>query len=290
VIFLEHKSLLATKGPVPVGEHLVPFGQAKVVREGEHLSIISCGLWLHRSLEAAEMLAAEGISCEVIDLRSIVPLDVEAIVTSARKTGRVLVVDEAHAMCGLGGEIAAVLMEHAFEDLFAPVGRLHTDAVPHPFSPALEDAVTASKERIVAAAHAVLAGRPEPPVRAVGTAVGAPAQGSPRPARGEGSGVRGGGPGAAAKPQAATSHPPMSVEGVPLVMPNMDLTITEATVVAWLKQPGDAVAAGEAVVEMETDKAVGSIESPVDGTLSAILAPAGTVVKLGQQLGVIAPR
>jgi len=301
VIFLEHKSLLSTKGPVPVGEHLVPFGQANVVREGKDLSIISCGLWLHRSLEAAEALAAEGISCEVIDLRTIVPLDVEAIVASVTKTGRVLVVDEAHAMCGLGAEIAAVVMEHAFDELYAPVGRLHTDAVPHPFSPVLEDAVVASKERIVAAAKAVLAGRPLPPVRAVGmpsqatpvgrtaepqAAVGDAAQGSPLPARGEGLGVRGGGGWLGQ----SASGAPAPVAGVPLVMPNMDLTIAEATVVAWLKQPGEAVAAGEPVVEMETDKAVGSIESPVDGTLAAILVPAGTVVKLGERLGVIEPR
>ena len=126
MIFLEHKSLLAVKGPVPVGEHYIPFGQANVVRAGDDLTIVSCGLWLRRSLEAAEQLAAQGISCEVIDLRTIVPLDVETIVASVRKTGRLLVVDEAYAMCGIGAEIAAVVMEHAFDELDAPVGRLHT--------------------------------------------------------------------------------------------------------------------------------------------------------------------
>jgi 2-oxoisovalerate dehydrogenase E1 component len=281
VIFLEHKSLLSTKGPVPVGEHLVPFGQANVVREGKDLTILSCGLWLHRSLEAAELLAAEGVSCEVIDLRTIVPLDVETIVASVAKTGRVLVVDEAHAMCGVGAEIAAVLMEHAFDELDAPVGRLHTDAVPHPFSPALEDAVVASTERILAAAKAVLEGRPQAPVRAVA----APLRKADKPqTAAAGASLRS----AASHP--GTRHPPQAAgDGVPLVMPNMDLTITEATVVAWLKQPGDLVVAGEPVVEMETDKAVVPIESPVDGTLSAIVAPAGTVVKLGGRLGTIDP-
>jgi 2-oxoisovalerate dehydrogenase E1 component len=296
VIFLEHKSLLSTKGPVPVGEHLVPFGQANVVREGKDLSIISCGLWLHHSLEAAEALAVEGISCEVIDLRTIVPLDVEAIVASVAKTGRVLVVDEAHAMCGVGAEIAAVVMEHAFDELDAPVGRLHTDAVPHPFSPVLEDAVVASKERIVAAAKAVLEGRPQPPVRAVGAPPGRtakPQAASGAPTQGWLGQSASGAPASAATGaslRSATSRPPAAADGVPLVMPNMDLTITEATVVSWLKQPGEAVTAGEPVVEMETDKAVVPIESPVDGTLAAIVAPAGTVVKLGERLGVIEPR
>ncbi len=283
VIFLEHKSLLSTKGPVPVGEHLVPFGQANVIREGTDITIVSSGLWLHRSLEAAEQLATEGVSCEVIDLRTIVPLDVQTIVASVEKTGRVLVVDEAHAMCGVGAEIAAVVMEHAFDALDGPVGRLHTDAVPHPFSPALENAVVATKEKIMAAVRAVLEGRPQPPVRArvqgsgfrvqgpdakgvaAGLATGLRDEG--REARGEGLGT-----------------------GVPLIMPNMDLTITEATVVGWLKQVGQPVAAGETVVEMETDKAVVPIESPADGVLAEILAPAGTTVALGQRLAMIRPK
>jgi 2-oxoisovalerate dehydrogenase E1 component len=168
VIFLEHKSLMAAKGPVPGGEHFVPFGRAKTVRPGSDLTIVSCGLYLHRSLEAAESLAAAGISCEVIDLRTIVPLDVETIIQSVSKTGRLLIVDEAYAMCGLGAEIAAAVMEEAFDELDAPVGRFHTDPVPIPFSPALENAVVVTAEKIAAAARAVLQGRPLVPRRVKG--------------------------------------------------------------------------------------------------------------------------
>jgi 2-oxoisovalerate dehydrogenase E1 component len=289
VLFLEQKSLLTSKGQVPDGEYFVPFGQAKVVREGTDLTIVSCGLWLHRSLEAAEQLAKEGTSCEVIDLRTIVPLDVDTIVVSVNKTGRLLVVDEAYAMCGIGGELASVIMEHAFDALDAPVGRLHIEPVSHPFAPVLENAILVNVEKIVAAAKSVVAGvapiprrAPNPKVFASRTATApqpaaspavstpAPTVSTPTPA-----------PAAAPAPQPATTP------GVPLLMPNMDLIITEATVVAWLKKVGDAVKKGDAVLEIETDKAVSQVESPVDGVIAEILVAEGTVVPLGQQLAII---
>ena len=179
VIFIEHKALMAVKGAVPVGEHYLPFGQANVVRAGSDLTIVSCGLWLCRSVEAADQLAAQGISCEVIDLRTIVPLDVDTIVASVRKTGRLLVVDEAHAMCGIGAEIAAIIMEHAFDELDAPVGRLHTPAISQPFSPVLEDAIVATPEAIIEAAKAVLDGRPPIQYRAKGTFSASPSATGP---------------------------------------------------------------------------------------------------------------
>ena len=283
VVFLEHKSLLSTKGPVPVGEHVVPFGEAKIVRAGTDLTVVSCGLWLHRCVEAAEQLAAGGISCEVIDLRTIVPLDTDAIVTSVAKTGRVLVVDEAYAMCGLGAEIAAVVMEHAFDELDAPVGRLHTEPVPHPFSPTLEDAVVADVEKIAAAARAVIDGRPLIPRRAPGRSPSVPKTpqaDAPKEQTPEASPA-----GSRLAPPAAPTGP--IIQGTPLLMPNVDLTITEGTIVSWLKKPGEAVHRGEAVVEVETDKAVMEVESPADGTLAEILAEHGAVVALGQQLGTI---
>jgi 2-oxoisovalerate dehydrogenase E1 component len=286
VLFLEHKSLLAAKGPVPEGEYYVPFGQAKVLRAGSDLTIVSCGLWLHRCMEAAELLAAEGISCEVIDLRTIVPLDIDSVVASINKTGRLLVVDEAYAMCGIGAELAAVAIEHAFDALDAPVGRLHIEPVSHPFSPSLENAILANAEKIVAAARSVIEGRPPIPLRAPNpphTAAAVPASG------GDGSVA----PVSAVKstestsPRPASPAPPRATPGVPLVMPNMDLIITEATVVAWLKKVGDRVRKGEAVAEIETDKAVTQVESPADGILAEILVSEGTVVPLGQQLGTI---
>ena len=283
VLFLEPKALLSSKGPVPVDEHYIPFGQAKVVRQGSDLTIVTCGQWVRRSLEAAEQLAAQGISCEVIDLRTIVPLDVETIVASVAKTGRLLVVDEAHAMCGIGAEIAAVLMEHAFDELDGPVGRLHTDPVSQPFSPVLEDAIMASVEKIVAAARAVLEGRPPIQRRAVGL---------PRKAVAPQATVRDGptipaAVVAAAVPSTPKPAPVAAQDGVPLIMPNMDLIITEATIVAWLKKVGDPVRLGEAIVEIETDKAVTNVESPADGVLAEILAGEGAVVPLGQRLGTI---
>jgi len=295
VIFLEHKSLLAVKGPVPVGEYYIPFGQANVVRQGTDLTIVSCGLWLRRSLEAAEQLAAQGVSCEVIDLRTIVPLDVDTIVASVAKTGRLLVVDEAYAMCGIGGELAAIIMEHAFDELDAPVGRLHTEPVSHPFSPPLEDAVTASAEKIVAVARAVMEGRPPIQRRAVALAPKATspvASGNDGRAASVAPVVNAASTLPSSTPVASDSATPAPAlpahhDGVPVVMPNMDLIITEATVVAWLKQVGDTVHKGDALLEIETDKATSQVESPADGILVEILADKGTVVPLGQQLGTI---
>jgi 2-oxoisovalerate dehydrogenase E1 component len=286
VIFLEQKTLLSSKGPVPVGEYYIPFGQANIVRQGTDLTIVSCGLWLQRSVAAAEQLAAQGISAEVIDLRTIVPLDVATILTSVKKTGRLLIVDEAYAMCGIGAEISAIVVEEAFDELDAPVGRLHTDPVSHPFAPTLEDAVTANAEKIVAAARAVIDGRPPHQLRPVGIAPKAATPASvilpvgsatPSPAP------------AAPATGSAPSAAPALVGGVPVIMPNMDLIITEATIVGWFKKIGERVGKGEALLEIETDKAVTQVESPADGVLAEILADKGAVVPLGQQLGTITP-
>ncbi|MBN2580643.1 MAG: hypothetical protein JXB10_16780 [Pirellulales bacterium] len=290
VVFLEHKSLLSAKGPVPTGEYYLPFGQAKVVRSGADLTMVSCGLMLHRSVEAAEQLAAEGISCEVIDLRTIVPLDVRTVVASVAKTGRLLVVDEGYSMCGIGAELAAVVMEQAFDELDAPVGRLHTEPNSHPFSPPLENASVPNVERIMAAARGVIEGRPPIPRRATvalgdlpGTSVSESEELSKSSAHAPAA-VSASQPAAPAAQETATAQ-----EGVPVLMPNMDLIITEATVVAWLKKVGDAVCKGEALLEIETDKAVTTVESLVDGVLVEILADADAVVPLGQQLGTIRP-
>ena len=298
VVFLEQKTLLSSKGPVPTGEYYIPFGQANVVRQGTDLTIVSCGLWLQRSVAAAEQLAAQGISAEVIDLRTIVPLDVATILTSVKKTGRLLIVDEAYAMCGIGAEITAIVVEEAFDELDAPVGRLHTEPVSHPFSPILEDTVTASPEKIVAAARAVMEGRPPRQHRAVGIAPKAAAAGPSQPVASTP---------AAALPEKPTAAPAALPEksaaaalpdkpaaapaagGVPVIMPNMDLIITEATIVGWFKKIGERVGKGEALLEIETDKAVTQIESPADGILAEILADKGAVVPLGQQLGTITP-
>lgn len=284
VLFLDHKRLFGMKGPVPTDEYCIPFGQGKVLREGRDLTLVSCGEYVHRCLKAAEALDTEGIACEVIDLRTVVPLDVDIILTSAAKTGRVMVVDEALSMCGLGAEIAARIMEEAFDELDAPVGRLHPAPVSQPFSPPLENAMVVSVEKIIIAAKNLVSGRPPIPLRpkvtlnasqsriatsGIGTAEGH-ATTVPAPKQ---------------EPLAATP----ATAGVPILLPNQDLTVTEATVVRWLKKVGDPVVVGEPIVEVETAKSVFAVESPTAGVLAETLAGQGATVAMTQCLGKIRP-
>ena len=292
VIFLEHKSLFATKGEVPTGEHLVPFGVANVVRRGTDLTVVSGGLLLHRCLDAAKTLEAQGVSCEVIDLRTIVPLDVQTIAESLARTHRLLIVDEAYAMCGVGAEIAASMMEVAFDELDAPIGRLHSRTVTQPFSPVLEREAVVTAEKIVEAAKAVVAGVPlvEPRVTSgvrregrdgaqLAASTVAASGGSPVPA-----GTPAGKP---VEQNPPVMKPAAGAGATPLIMPHGDLTITEARIVRWIRTVGDKVRRGDPVVEVETDKAVMELESPADGVIAEVLAPEGTVVPLGHQLAII---
>jgi 2-oxoisovalerate dehydrogenase E1 component len=157
VLFLEHKNLLALKGPVPDGEYLIPFGQAVVRRAGTDLTIVGIGFTVKQALDAAEQLAAEGISAEVIDPRTLAPLDMDTILASVHKTGRLLVVDEDFAPCGVGAEIAAQAMERAFDDLDAPVRRVNGLFAPAPYSPPLYEPMTPTVKSIAAAARELLA-------------------------------------------------------------------------------------------------------------------------------------
>ena len=139
VCYLEHKGLYRNvKGAVPAGEHTVELGKARVVRDGGELTVIAYGSSVKLALDAAEEL---GEDVEVLDLRSLCPMDTDAVLASARKTGKVLVAHEATRSCGVGAEVAALVTEHAFEDLDAPVRRLTAPDVPIPFSPPLEQAV-----------------------------------------------------------------------------------------------------------------------------------------------------
>jgi 2-oxoisovalerate dehydrogenase E1 component len=157
VLFLEHKNLLGLKGPVPDGEHLVPFGQAAVVRPGEHVTIVGIAYQVHQALKAAAQLAEEGISAEVIDPRTLAPLDSATILESVHKTGRLLVVDEDFAPCGAASEIATLVMERGFDDLDAPVRRLNGAFIPAPYSEALAPGLVPDAPAIVAAVHDLLA-------------------------------------------------------------------------------------------------------------------------------------
>jgi 2-oxoisovalerate dehydrogenase E1 component len=280
VIMLECKALFASKGEVPAGEHLVPFGVARLARAGRHLTIASAGQLLHRSLEAAEALAAEGIECEVIDLRTIQPLDVDSVAASVARTHRLLVVDEGWPMFGVGAELAQAMNELAFDELDGPVARLHTEPVTHPFAPVLERAMLVDTPRIIAAARSVLRGIAPAPLRWRGRAEGAVAAppAPPPPAAAT----------AAPSPSGAAAPPPaVPANAEAVTMPFGDLTVSEGHIVRWLKDQGEAVAAGEAIVEIETDKATVEVETPCPGTLSRIIELPGATVKMGQTIGFV---
>ncbi len=156
VVYFESKPLYRTlKGHVPSGEYVVPIGQANLSRCGDDLSIITYGAQVHQALAAAERLAAEGVECDVLDLRTLKPLDEQAILASARKTGKVLVVHSANRLAGVGAEIASLITDQAFEWLDGPIRRLGGLDVPVPFSPPLEDAYRPDAEKIYQAAHAL---------------------------------------------------------------------------------------------------------------------------------------
>ena len=281
VIFLEHKLLFGGKGPVPTKEYYIPFGQANVLLPGSDLTIVSCGEYVNRCVTAAKELEQKGVSCEVIDLRTIVPLDTQTILTSVAKTRRVLVVDEAYSMCGVGGEIAALVMEEGFDSLDAPVGRLHPDPVTQPFAPSLEDSIVVTVEKIIAAAKAVVAGKPLVPRRLGGLKGTVRAAAAKVVAK----------PDAVAKPAIRPAAPVIraAMPGLPVLMPNQDLTVTEGTVVRWLKQVGDSVKLNEVIVEVETAKAIVPVESPATGRLAEILAREGVTVQMSQPLGTVSP-
>jgi pyruvate dehydrogenase E1 component beta subunit len=151
VVFLEDKMDYAVKGEVPDGEYTIPFGVADVKRAGEDVTIVATSSMVRVALAAAEQLEEEGISAEVIDPRTLVPLDEEALVRSAEKTGRAIVVDEGHRRYGVGAELASVIADRAFYSLDAPVKRLGAMDVPIPFSPPLEDETVPTADTVAAA-------------------------------------------------------------------------------------------------------------------------------------------
>jgi pyruvate/2-oxoglutarate/acetoin dehydrogenase E1 component len=157
VVFLEHKLLYNTKGEVPDGEHLVPFGRAEIRRPGREVTVVATSRMVSFALDAAERLAAEGIEIEIVDPRTIVPLDRASIVASVRRTTRAVVVHEAVERCGFGAELAAIIQEEAFERLNAPVKRVAARNAPVAFAPALEQFQTPGVTSIVDAVHAVMA-------------------------------------------------------------------------------------------------------------------------------------
>lgn len=155
VVFIENKGLYGTEGEVPEGEHLVELGRADVKRAGSDVTIVTWSAMVHQALAAAELLAADGVEAEVLDLRTLVPLDKGAVLESLAKTNRIVIVHEAVRTCGFGAEVAALVADEGFDLLDAPVRRVTAPDTPVPFSPVLEDAFLPNAEKIRAAVMSV---------------------------------------------------------------------------------------------------------------------------------------
>jgi len=161
VLVFEHKALYGSKGAVPDGEHVLPLGEAAVVREGDDVTLVGLSLTVGMCLAAADRLAEAGISAEVIDLRTLVPLDTATVLRAVRRTGHVVIAEENPGQLGWGAAIAAILAEEAFEDLDGPVLRVSGGNIPLPVAAPLEAEVSVSTDRIVAAVGKLL-GLPVP--------------------------------------------------------------------------------------------------------------------------------
>jgi acetoin:2,6-dichlorophenolindophenol oxidoreductase subunit beta len=149
VVFFEHKGLLATKGPAAPPDHVVPLGQASVVREGTDVTLVSLAYTVPMALQAAERLAGEGISAEVIDLRCLIPLDMATVLASVGRTSRLIVVEENPYQGGWGGTVVSIVADEGFELLDAPIRRVAAENVPLPFADALEDRVMPTVDKVV---------------------------------------------------------------------------------------------------------------------------------------------
>ena len=156
VVFLENELLYGRSFEVPTGDYVIPIGKARIAREGKHVTIVAHSLSVAHSLAAADELAKEGIEAEVIDLRTLRPLDLDTILASVRKTNRIVSVEEGWPTAGIGAEIAALVVQHAFDDLDAPPTRVTGQDVPLPYAANLEKLALPKPEHVVAAAKAVL--------------------------------------------------------------------------------------------------------------------------------------
>lgn len=156
VVLIEHKSLYNSKNAVPEEEYLIPFGDALIIREGEDLTIVAMSRMVDLAVKAAAVLAQEGVSAEVIDPRTIVPLDRQKITDSIKKTGRLVVIDESPSSCSFAAELLAIAVEDCFDELKVTPKRICSLPVPNPFSPVLENQMIPSVDRIVAEIHRMM--------------------------------------------------------------------------------------------------------------------------------------
>ncbi|QAZ37967.1 alpha-ketoacid dehydrogenase subunit beta [Methylibium sp. Pch-M] len=159
VIFCEHKNLYGLEGEVPEASYAIPFGEANVVREGKHATIVTYGLMVHRSLDAAATLAKEGVEVEIVDLRSLSPIDMDTVLDSVTKTGRLICVDEASPRCNIGTDVSAQVAMQAFGALKAQIELVSPPHVPVPFSPTLEDLYIPSAAQVADAVRRTMKGK-----------------------------------------------------------------------------------------------------------------------------------
>jgi pyruvate dehydrogenase E1 component beta subunit len=158
VIFLEHKNLYGHESEVPEESYAIPFAEANIVREGKHATIVTYGQTVHRSVEAANALAREGVECDVIDLRTLSPIDMDTVLESVENTGRLVCVDEANPRCSIAADVSAVVAQEAFDALKAPIRMVTAPHTPVPFSPALEDLYVPSVDAIAGAVRKTMGG------------------------------------------------------------------------------------------------------------------------------------
>ena len=156
VIFCEHKAMYDMSGEVPEGSYTIPLGEAEVVREGNDCTIVAYGLMVHRALEAANLLSTESISCEVIDLRTLSPLDLDTVLESVENTGRLVCVDEATPRCSIAADVSAQVSQQSFSSLRAGIEMVTAPHTPVPFSPVLEDAYIPSAAKVASAVRRTL--------------------------------------------------------------------------------------------------------------------------------------
>lgn len=157
VIFLEHKSIIFNKGQVPTEDYQIPFGQARIARAGTDATVVAISSMVDKAVIASERIAKDGPSVEVIDPRTLAPLDIDTILASVHKTGRLLIIDENFQPCGIGAEIAAQVVDRAFDDLDAPIMRLNGVHTPVPYSPTLEGAIVPTGNTVEQAIRDLLA-------------------------------------------------------------------------------------------------------------------------------------
>jgi pyruvate dehydrogenase E1 component beta subunit len=158
IVFFEHKMEYNKTYDVPEGEYTIPFGKANILKEGKDITIVGTSNQALKTLQVAEKLTKEGINAEVIDPRTLVPLDKDTIIKSVKKTGRLLIVDEGHERCGVAAEIAMSILSDVFYYLDGPIGRLTTANLPLPFSPALEFPIIPDEKKIYQKAKEMVIG------------------------------------------------------------------------------------------------------------------------------------